>query len=589
MINISHQEVEEEMTMESGVAPLCTASKPSDSQDLAPTTTPQLTSVTTSMDVDERDDIAPLPAGPIDLNVQQHPTPEVSMDTTSEMPMLPSEASLSHHTIVSSEEGASSTSAAVFTHDAVAAATAAGIITENIDISSGVKHETTSITISTADDRIDAILAGEDSKDGYESSDLESSSDDSGDSSSDDSNSDADDSNDHDDSDSETELDRTMRTALTLEQREKVLMAIDAMDGDSDMASGGALHTANEITQLPEVKKPEITLTPETHLDPVGAVQSIVENVVVVESFGSGDVQVLDSGTIVAVIRKGEDGSADEREVLGEIFETFGPVKQPMYSIRFNKASDIPAGCIRGSTVYAVPEHSSVVLTAPLKAMKGCDASNRYDEEVDEGEMEFSDDEKEMEYKRMKVQKQKKKGGRERKLPQENSAGSSMDTTTRPIAAPVAPTSRPRFALPPKPTFDANDDGYRILQRPGALTSTPNRPPGAPASASAAVGSVPWYMQQQRELQNMQQQQQQQFEQQQRLHQQLLLQQQQQKLLYDQQQQQQALYQKQIQEAQETIMRLQQQLQSSSNDGANASPQVPQSQPQPPPPPPGAF
>ncbi|KAK3831251.1 MAG: Gar1/Naf1 RNA binding region-domain-containing protein [Linnemannia elongata] len=416
--------------------------------------------------------------------------------------------------------------------------------------------ETTSMMdTSNLEDRLDAVIAGGDDKsDGYESSDLESSGDD-------------DDEPDSSDSDSDSDSDghAHSKSALTLEQREKALIEIEAMDDDEDASPSAILHTTNEILELPKVEKPNIELGLDVVLTPFGSVMSIVDNVVVVQAHSSGEVSVLDSGTVTAVVTPAEGDQEAVREVLGEIFETFGPVARPLYSIRFNTSSEIPAQCKIGSTVYSIPAYSSIIMTAPLKAMKGSDASNKFDEEVDDVELEFSDDEKEMEHKRMlKSAKNKKRGGAKERKPSQmtdtaaayQSQGSSSNSAPRQI-----------IALPPRPTFDEPEDGYRILQRPGVMAR-----PSPAQSASAGTGTVPWYQQQQRELQNMmgtnpnahQQQQQhnrqqQQFQQQQQLQQQLLLQQQQQRQLFEQQQQQQALYQQQIQEAQATISRLQQQ------------------------------
>ncbi|KAF9340994.1 hypothetical protein BGZ91_011469 [Linnemannia elongata] len=409
---------------------------------------------------------------------------------------------------------------------------------------------------SNIEDRLDAVIAGGDNKsDGYESSDLESSGDD-------------DDEPDSSDSDSDSDSDghAHSKSALTLEQREKALIEIEAMDDDEEASPNTILHTTNEILELPKVEKPNIDLGPDVVLTPFGSVMSIVENVVVVQAHSSGEVSVLDSGTVTAVMTPAEGDQEAVREVLGEIFETFGPVARPLYSIRFNTSSEIPAQCKIGSTVYSIPAYSSIVMTAPLKAMKGSDASNKFDEEVDDVELEFSDDEKEMEHKRMlKSAKNKKRGGAKDRKPSQMSG----DTAAAYQAQGSSSSSAPRqvIALPPRPTFDEPEDGYRILQRPGVMAR-----PSPAQSASAGTGTVPWYQQQQRELQSMmgtnpnahQQQQQhtrqqQQFQQQQQLQQQLLLQQQQQRQLFEQQQQQQALYQQQIQEAQATISRLQQQ------------------------------
>ncbi|KAI1314321.1 hypothetical protein EDD11_002305 [Mortierella claussenii] len=419
---------------------------------------------------------------------------------------------------------------------------------------------------SDTEDRIDAILAGkDDNEDGYESSDLESSDDDEPDSS-------------DSDSDSDTEM-GAKGSAMTIEQREKALIEIDAMDDDDEATPSDILHTANEIIQLPEVKKPDIVLGPDVVLEPIGTVMSIVDNVVVVQAASSGEVRVLDAGTITAVM-KPKDGEK-ETEVLGEIFETFGPVARPLYSIRFNTASEIPAVCTMGCTVYSAPEYSSFVMTEPLKALKGSDASNKFDEEVDEVEMEFSDDEKEMEHKRLlKQQRNQKKGAKDRKVPimaADTSAAMQAMMGETPSASSSSPSSAPQnrrkpIALPRRPRFDEPEDGYRILQRPGAKTQPAHGTPQALAGSS----TIPWYQQQQRELQNMmgisqkpsvhnQQQKEQeailQFQKQQQIQQGLLLQQQQQQQLYQQQQQQQEAYQKQIQEAQATILRLQQQQQ----------------------------
>ncbi|KAF9110603.1 hypothetical protein BGX27_006128 [Mortierella sp. AM989] len=429
---------------------------------------------------------------------------------------------------------------------------------------------TTSVSPSNPDDRIDAALAGKDDKeDGYESSDLESSDNDS---------------DGPESSDSDSDI-GTRNSAMTVEQREKALIEIDEMDEDDDITPSKILHTVNEIIQLPEVKKPEIVLGPDTVLEPIGTVMSIVDNVVVVQAASSGETRVLDAGTVAAVMTPESEGSEAKREVLGEIFETFGPVARPLYSIRFNTAAEIPTICILGCKVYSVPEYSSFILTGPLKAMKGSDASNKFDEEVHDSEMEFSDDEKEIEHNRMMKQKRKQKGKKDRKAPNMAAdTSAAMQAMMGIVPTPTSSTTqsgaaqnqRKPIALPRRPMFNEPEDGYRILQRPGDMSESRTTP-----KAEAGAGTVPWYQQQQRELQSMigsqQQQQQQQpsaqqqiqkeqdallqFQKQQQIRQELLMQQQQQQQLFQQQQQQQAAYQKQIQEAQATIQRLQQQQQ----------------------------
>jgi len=87
------------------------------------------------------------------------------------------------------------------------------------------------------------------------------------------------------------------------------------------------------------------------------------------------------------------------------VFETFGPLTQPLYSLRFPSASDLRARhpeIKTGTKVYYCPNRSTFAYTSAIRLQKGNDASNIYDEEVGEDELDFSDDEKEVEWKRRK-------------------------------------------------------------------------------------------------------------------------------------------------------------------------------------------
>lgn len=83
------------------------------------------------------------------------------------------------------------------------------------------------------------------------------------------------------------------------------------------------------------------------------------------------------------------------------MFETFGAVKQPLYSVRFPSASSIDKDNFRiGRLVYHVPTRSNFVFTQEIARIKGSDASNLHDEEVGEDQMDFSDDEAEAQWRR---------------------------------------------------------------------------------------------------------------------------------------------------------------------------------------------
>ncbi|KAG8791053.1 hypothetical protein FRC16_000616 [Serendipita sp. 398] len=171
---------------------------------------------------------------------------------------------------------------------------------------------------------------------------------------------------------------------------------VDSSDDEGPKARG--LTTVHEIT-APQIVMPSIKEVPhEEPITLIGEIKSVIDNVVVVKSKEHGMQRVLDTDSLLVL---------EDRRVLGFVFETFGPLKNPFYSIRFPTPSDIPSNVTsfipsEGPTipVYCCPQRSNFAYTAKIKLHKGNDASNIYDEEVAEDEIEFSDDEAEMEWRR---------------------------------------------------------------------------------------------------------------------------------------------------------------------------------------------
>ncbi|PKI85320.1 hypothetical protein MVES1_000338 [Malassezia vespertilionis] len=155
--------------------------------------------------------------------------------------------------------------------------------------------------------------------------------------------------------------------------------------------------TKNEL-RAEQIFMPTITQVAEEEirlLVRIGKIHSIVDNVVVVEQesettaddMGKREFDVLDSESLLCT----KDG-----RVIGFVYETFGSVHAPMYSVRFPSAVDIdPAVCQTGESVYFHPYSSNYVLNYTIRN-KGSDASNMWDEEVAEDEAEYSDDEQEV-------------------------------------------------------------------------------------------------------------------------------------------------------------------------------------------------
>ncbi|KAI5211514.1 hypothetical protein AUEXF2481DRAFT_1334 [Aureobasidium subglaciale EXF-2481] len=222
----------------------------------------------------------------------------------------------------------------------------------------------------------------------YDSSDAESS----------DESSSSDDSSSDEDSDEEGYelLDPATAARMLMEEG-----GMDDEDGGNKAASASQLRTKNE---KPEevVPKPDVTVTPEMKITPLGAVQHVVDTLILIKAFTSGEYQVLESNSVLCL---------ENREVIGVVQDTIGKVEEPLYSVAFTRPSDITdLNISAGTKIFYVDQHSTYVFTQPLKNLKGTDASNLHDEEVADEEMEFSDDEAEAAYKRAK--KEAKKGAR---------------------------------------------------------------------------------------------------------------------------------------------------------------------------------
>ncbi|KAF5022292.1 hypothetical protein F66182_5669 [Fusarium sp. NRRL 66182] len=240
---------------------------------------------------------------------------------------------------------------------------------------------------------------------------------------------------------------------LGVEETARLLM--QAEGGSDDEGERGAkgssnaqVRTKNELVEE-VVPKPDVTITPEMKIEELGAIEHIVENIMLVKAITPGEYQVLDTGSVLCTA---------ERVVIGAVSETIGKVLQPMYTVRFTTDQDIKdLGLQVGQTVFYPVDHASYVFTEPLKNLKGSDASNLHDEEVGDDEMEFSDDEKEAEYKR--ALKQKKRD----KFKKDPSKGKEPH--------PLRQESRPDGGL----NYDDDEDGpYKPLTRPPGYGAGPS-------------------------------------------------------------------------------------------------------------------
>ncbi|KAJ1920398.1 hypothetical protein H4219_001374 [Mycoemilia scoparia] len=158
--------------------------------------------------------------------------------------------------------------------------------------------------------------------------------------------------------------------------------------------------TKHEISDptIPEILLKEFP--PEAKLEPLGRIHSIVEKIVVIErDAGADNSRILNEGTLVAF---------EDRHVLGAVFEVFGPIVRPLFSIRFNSADEIDREkCFIGRKMFFTMDQAQYLMVNQIQMIRATDASNHCDEEIGEDEMEFSDDEQEAQYKKMMKQKRR--------------------------------------------------------------------------------------------------------------------------------------------------------------------------------------
>ncbi|KAM0950974.1 putative H/ACA ribonucleoprotein complex, subunit Gar1/Naf1 [Dioscorea sansibarensis] len=151
----------------------------------------------------------------------------------------------------------------------------------------------------------------------------------------------------------------------------------------------GPIKSKNEMENLPPVPPVVVCLEPHHQTLPVGVISSILGSRVIVE--GSEKHNPLSEGSILWI--------TETRSPLGVVDEIFGPVKNPYYIVRYNSDTEIPDGVKEGMSVSFVLEFANHVLNDKDIHKKGYDASGENDEEITD-EVEFSDDEKEAEYRR---------------------------------------------------------------------------------------------------------------------------------------------------------------------------------------------
>uniref|UniRef100_A0A182MPR4 H/ACA ribonucleoprotein complex non-core subunit NAF1 n=1 Tax=Anopheles culicifacies TaxID=139723 RepID=A0A182MPR4_9DIPT len=187
-------------------------------------------------------------------------------------------------------------------------------------------------------------------------------------------------------------------------------------EDENDEPLSGPIRTAGEILphELPPIEELTITV-PETECKPIGHIDSIVAQIVLVQSVAG--VELLNLDTVLFLDRG--------KRALGKIFDVIGQVNQPIYCVLFNSNQEILTKNITtGMEVFCAPrtEYTSFIILSELMRTKGSDASWMHDNEIPAYMAEHSDDEEERAAKR-----NRKKGGANRNQSQnDDGEGSEM-------------------------------------------------------------------------------------------------------------------------------------------------------------------
>lgn len=220
---------------------------------------------------------------------------------------------------------------------------------------------------------------------------------------------------------------------LSREDREKFLQRADDLGSDEEFKNRNTgRHALGHVESSELAELPDLSIPSDVIIEYLGDIVSISDRTVVIRANVQDNYYVLDEKSLLLL---------EDRALFGYVSETFGRVQQPMYSVKFKSKEDAETrGARVGEKVYFVESYANLVLTQRLRGLKGSDASNWNDEEIDENEQDFSDDEAEAEYKR-RLKKEKEDRKRRRDNPNKPGAqqfrvqngAEPYQTLTRPV------------------------------------------------------------------------------------------------------------------------------------------------------------
>jgi len=181
-------------------------------------------------------------------------------------------------------------------------------------------------------------------------------------------------------------------------------------EGVDDGTMNKYTGTRHEIVNEKERKDYPIpfVVTPEDNFEECGIVKNVVDNEILMTGINNNVLKVLNLDNIIFLPNK---------KCLGFIDDVIGQIDNPIYAIKIYPdliEEKINEKINPGDKLFFCSNRAKVINAIELKnKSKGCDASNAFDEEVSEGEKDYSDDEEEVQ---AKIRKKNNKKNKKKKI-----------------------------------------------------------------------------------------------------------------------------------------------------------------------------
>ena len=143
-----------------------------------------------------------------------------------------------------------------------------------------------------------------------------------------------------------------------------------------------------------------------------GIIKNVVNNEILMQGINNNIQKVLNLDNIIFLY---------DKKCLGFIDDVIGQIDNPIYAIKIYPnliEEKINEKINPGDKLYFCSNKAKIINAIELKnKSKGCDASNAFDEEVSEGEKDYSDDEEEVQ---AKIRKKNNRKNKKKKIEENN-------------------------------------------------------------------------------------------------------------------------------------------------------------------------